>query len=83
MLRERIRGFVLFLMVAVFSFGIMLFWDGPIHPCQNSLGYCGKGGRPHSAFTYHLYEKWETTMLIVWPSGMLALFATRPPKRKR
>jgi len=71
MWRERVKGLVLFVMTAVFFFGVILFWDGPIRECRNHVGYCGKGERPHTAQMYHLYKIWETIIWIVWPVGFV------------
>lgn len=59
-------------MFVVFLYGLVRFPDGPIHPCDPN-GYCGKQGQPHTAQQYRAYRNWETTMLYLWPVGLISL----------
>jgi hypothetical protein len=58
------------IMVVLFSYGIVRFPDGPIQPCHTN-GYCGKQGQPHTFQQYRAYKIWESTMLYVWPVGLI------------
>ncbi len=42
-----------------FMYGIVRFYDGPIHPCAEH-GYCGKQGQPHTRADYDAEMWWET-----------------------
>jgi hypothetical protein len=79
-----IRGIVAFailaLMACVFQFGYVRFPDAPIGPCGVDR-YCGKQGQPHTADAFTSYRRWERTMFVVWPVGMLAIFVVRRLRR--
>lgn len=59
-------------MFVFFSYGIVRFPDGPIHPCGTTR-YCGKWGRPHTLQQYRAFEIWETTLIYMWPVGLIFL----------
>jgi len=55
-------------MLAVLIYGCVQFYDAPLRECAN--GYCGKGGKLHTASEYRVFNIWQTAVLIVWPIGM-------------
>lgn len=60
------------IMLIFLFYGIVRFPDGPIHPCGISK-YCGKQGQPHTLEQYRAFKTWETTLLYMWPVGLLSL----------
>ncbi len=68
---------IILVMAGVFSYGMLRYPDAPIHPCSGPTGYCGKQGQPHSLAEYQAFEFWQTTLISIWPIGMLALVALR------
>jgi hypothetical protein len=61
------------MMGIVFFYGLVRFFDAPLHPCPEH-GYCGKQGQPHTEREYKEFEIWQTTLIVVWPIGMLTLY---------
>jgi hypothetical protein len=74
---RRLRTLLAFAIVAammtVFFYGLWRFPDAPIHPCAK-YGYCGKQGQPHSRRDFDAFNHWETTLLWLWPLGMLTAY---------
>jgi hypothetical protein len=60
-------------MFVTFIYGMWRFPDAPIHPCQKH-GYCGKQGQPRSYKDFAAFQLWQTTLMWMWPSGMLGLY---------
>lgn len=60
------------IMLVFFLYGMVRFPDGPIHPCGRNR-YCGKQGQPHTLQQYRAYELWDTTLLYLWPAGLISL----------
>src|SRR6476620_9007383 len=58
-------------MVVLFVYGLIRYPDLPIRECPS--GYCGRQGQPHTAAEYNAFSRWQTTLFIVWPIGMLTL----------
>jgi hypothetical protein len=69
------------IMLVLLSYGIVRFPDGPIYPCHTNR-YCGKQGQPHTFQQYRTYKTWETTMLYVWPVGLITLAFLKKRWRK-
>lgn len=60
------------IMLVFFFYGIVRFPDGPVHPCGINR-YCGKQGQPHTLQQYRAFKTWETTLLYMWPVGLISL----------
>jgi hypothetical protein len=83
-LRGNLISVIGMIMVVWFVGGLLLFPDAPIHLCDPStqyfyhdhpFGYCGKQGQSHTTVDFHRFQVWETALLCLWPSGMLAIAA--------
>ncbi len=61
-------------MVTIFFYGWFRYPDAPLHACGGAMGFCGKQGQPHSLAEYRAFMVWQTSLLIIWPSGMMASF---------
>ena len=69
-------------MLAVFVYGLLEYPDAPIRPCTGSSGFCGKQGQPHTYSEYRQFESWQTTLIVVWPVGMLIAFLLNRKRSK-
>ena len=56
------------IMLCVFAYGIIFYWDAPISPCGH--GFCGKGGRPHTLAEYLDFLRWQKILFITWAIGL-------------
>lgn len=78
-------------MMILFIYGAIRFGDGPIRECTtgNCLphdcrsAYCSTRGHPHTADEYRAFKDWGTTILVVWPIGMVALALLRWAEKRR
>jgi hypothetical protein len=69
------------IMLIMFGYGAVRFFDGAIDECGTS--YCSSRRHlPKTAEDYRAYQAWEKTILIVWPLGVAALYFLRVDKRK-
>jgi hypothetical protein len=68
------------MLLALFLYGCGRFYDGPISECAS--GYCSTHGQLHTAADYRAYKAWGTTIWIVWPIGIAALFFLQRSKPK-
>lgn len=68
-------------MFAYFFYGTFRFPDGPIHPCGINR-YCGKQGQPHTLRQYRAYKTWNTSLLYIWPVGLVSLALLNKSWRK-
>jgi len=72
-LRKAITAVLAPAMLIFFFYGLYRFPDAPFRPC-NAQQYCGKQGKPHTLEEYIAFKRWESTLIWLWPSGMLVLF---------
>jgi hypothetical protein len=63
-------------MFGVFTYGMVRFPDAPIRPCA-AQGYCGKQGQPRTYQDYVVFSRWQTTLMYLWPTGIVALVLLR------
>jgi hypothetical protein len=59
------------MLIGVLVYGVFEFPDAPYSPCHGATGYCGKWGIAHSPSEFRRFSVWQTTLLVVWPAGML------------
>jgi hypothetical protein len=81
--KDALTAAIALIMGAVFLYGWFRFPDAPIHQCSGPLGYCGKQGQAHPFADYQAFELWQTTLFLLWPAGMLALFLLQRRKFMR
>ncbi len=60
--RLRFRWAIFFLLMLLYA--MVRFPDVPLHECAS--GYCGKGGRPHTATEYFEFLVWQSVLLVGW-----------------
>ncbi len=82
-LKDAMGAVIVLGMGVLFCYGWFRYPDGPLHPCTGPTGYCGKQGQPHTFAEYQAFELWQTTLFVVWPVGMLALFLLNRKKSRR
>jgi hypothetical protein len=58
--------------VAICASGIILYPDGPIHPCVEH-DYCGKQGQPHTRQDFDEYNVWVKMCMWGCPVGVLVV----------
>jgi hypothetical protein len=63
---------VLAIMISVFGYGTVRFWDAPISFRADGT-YRGKQGQIHTKEDFDQFSLWEDTM-VLWPGGMIVLF---------
>jgi hypothetical protein len=82
-LRGNLISVIGMIMFVWFVSGMILFPDG-VEVCNPStqyfhhdhpFGYCGKQGQSHTAVDFHRYQVWQTVLLGLWPSRMIAVVA--------
>lgn len=61
------------IMGTIFACGIVRFSDGPISK-RTDGGYKGKQGQPHTKEDFELFNLWQNTLMVLWPSGIMALY---------
>jgi|GEM_PF-6296635 hypothetical protein len=64
-------------MAGLLLYGVMRFPNSPIERC--ATGYCGKWGTPSTEQEYLAHRTWLGVVVVVWPVGMIALFALWAP----
>ena len=81
-LRKVLMIGVVTIMFSAGGYGLVRFPDSPIHKCGaeanylyrvHPYGYCGKQGQSRTAADYASFERWQNTMFVIWPVGLLAL----------
>lgn len=76
---------LLFMVVAccmmVFVYGLYTYTDAPYKECIGGP-YCGKTGEHHSYEIYAGWKRWERTLFVCWPFGILASIGLRRLRRK-
>jgi hypothetical protein len=55
----------------------------PIVPCHIEGGYCSKDGTPKTAQDLKAFERWQTTIEVLWPLGMIGLLLVSRSDRKK
>jgi hypothetical protein len=80
-LRGRLAGIIVVVMLAVFAYGLIRFFDAPLYECI--LGNCGKPLQPHDAAYAHQFLGWQTTLFVVWAVGLFALWLLRNRREKK
>lgn len=61
------------LAAATLVYGIVNFPDAPLR--STDRGYVGKGGTPRTEADYAAFQRWETTLFVVFPSTFALAFA--------
>jgi hypothetical protein len=72
--RALLSALVGVIMSSLFFYGWFKYPDAPIHACAGPTGYCGKQGQQHTLVEYQWFSVWQTSLFLIWPFGMLALF---------
>jgi hypothetical protein len=69
-------------MLVFFSYGLIRFPDAPIHLCGTGR-YCGKWGRPHTLQQYRAFSIWQTTLIYMWPTGLISLAVLKKDRLRK
>jgi hypothetical protein len=67
--------------VAVLAYGLWMYPDAPFKACVDGP-YCGKRHTIHSESDYQGFIRWQATLFISWPFGMVAVYLIRREKQQ-